>query len=68
MPSMRNRRLLLAAAALSTVLGSACGKRPHRYANTKRPSYPDDAGAGSATDATPAPDASDPVEPPKTEP
>lgn len=62
---MRKRRLLLAAAALTTAMG-AC--KPNRvYANTKRPSYPDaptDAGVGDASPSD-AGEASSTAEPPR---
>lgn len=65
MPIMRTRRLLLAAAALSTVLGACEKKRPIAYANSKMPQYPY-APIDAASDATPpeATDAGEPVTPP----
>jgi hypothetical protein len=65
MPAMRKRRLLLAAVALSTVLG-ACEKkrRPIIYANQKSPMYPPDAGVDPAAPDAPA-EVTSPAEPSK---
>ena len=60
MPTLRTRRLLLAATALTTsMLGASCDKKkPVRYANDKRPMYSPDAGVDAAPadggEATPA--------------
>jgi hypothetical protein len=49
MPTLRTRRLLLAATALTTsLLGVSCKKERPKYANDKRPMYSPDAGVDAA--------------------
>lgn len=58
MPKMRKRRLLLAATALTTVLGACEKRQPIKYANEKGSRYPMaplDAGTDAPPDGGEAP-------------